>query len=338
MKKNKPFMRPFSAARKEIRACLILMLGFTLSAGFIACDDDNEEFKPEGQYRREMVLQLEGFGEEKADLLTQCHMDQSTFIELSTSPAWELTTDKQTALKEVRDGVSKPESRTLLQKVIPLSDVYIYMENVYGGTIGGFVCEAADVKQLITMYDVFWGMRLDYEGTNFHEEGAGYAVIRFYSDSINHLSIPYVEELGGTQPHQWPNGGGGFTTSTLGEGGYPEWTFDGYYAPKEGAELYEVTPQGRELLRATYTAGKWQTFESTNYPAPSQLRSSLSGTRSDVHFVDYAGHRFMVRGEDDTRYLLATYELLDLPGMFLLEKGIRALWVEKETILPSDNS
>lgn len=90
-------MRPFLAVRKAIRACLTFMLGLTLSAGFIACDDDKEELKPEGQYRREMVLQLEGFGEEKSDLLTQCRMDQSTFIEFSTSPAWELAADKQTA-------------------------------------------------------------------------------------------------------------------------------------------------------------------------------------------------------------------------------------------------
>ncbi|MGM9798925.1 MAG: hypothetical protein ACI3ZY_15365 [Parabacteroides sp.] len=69
-------------------------------------------------------------------------------------------------------------------------------------------------------------------------------------------------------------------------------------------------------MRATYTAGKWQTFESTNYPASPQLRASLSGTHTAVPFINYAGHRFMVRGEDDTRYLLATYELLDLPDFY----------------------
>ena len=37
-----------------------------------------------------------------------------------------------------------------------------------------------------------------------------------------------------------------FTSSTLGNGGFPEYTFDSYYAPNQGGELYEVTPAGSE--------------------------------------------------------------------------------------------
>ncbi|MGM9758836.1 MAG: hypothetical protein ACI30I_01805 [Parabacteroides sp.] len=51
--------------------------------------------------------------------------------------------------------------------------------------------------------------------------------------------------------------------------------FDGYYAPREGAEIYEVTPQGREMLRAVYREGRWQTFESPLYPVPATTKSSI---------------------------------------------------------------
>lgn len=306
-----------------------LCLGLTLSCLLTtACDNDDQDFCLDGKYRREMVQKLEGFGEEKASLLNFCNMENSTFITLSTAAAWNLNSDQRQQLKQVRDGVSKPDSKTLLQKVISLEDIPTYMNNKYGGTIGGYVCEAADVKQLATMHDVYWGMRLDYEGSAFKEDGAGYGVIRFCSEQVFFLNIPYVEEMGGTQPHAWPNGGGGFTTSTLGEGGYPEWRFEGYYAPVEGAELYEVTPQGRELLRSVYTGGKWQTFESPYYPAAPTTKAE--GTAPlEGKFAQYAGHRFMVRGEEPDRYLLATYEAPNLPGLFVLEKGVSGLWVSK---------
>jgi hypothetical protein len=304
------------------------LCGLVLLTG---CDNDGdnpfvEEFVPEGNYRRESILALEGFGEEKDALLKRCDVSDERFVLLSTSKAWELDESGRTDLKRVRDGVSKPDAQTLLQKVIPIEDLSTYMNNKYGGTVGGFVSEAADVKELSTMYDVFWGMRLDYEGTYFKEDGAGYAVIRFYSRHVDKMLIPYVKELGGTQEHAWPNGGGGFTTSTLGDGGYPEWRFDGYFAPEEGAELYEVTPQGREMLRSVYKEGRWQTFESGYYPqvrtVPAQAGHAYEGV-----WATYQGHRFMLRGEENGRYLLTTYEGIALPGSFTVEKGVRGVWV-----------
>ena len=89
-------------------------------------------------------------------------------------------------------------------------------------------------------------MRLDYSGSEFKENGAGYAVIRFYSGHTDNLEIPYSPAMGGDITNPEPFGGGGFTTSTLGYGGFPEFKFDGYYPPKEGAELYVATPAVRQ--------------------------------------------------------------------------------------------
>lgn len=311
--------------------CLIAMAG---------CKDDNDHELPQGNYTHAAVNKLQGFGEEKAGLLAGLAVDEETFIRLSTTSAWTLQPTEQTTLKNIRNGVSKPDEVTLLQKILPLEDMPIYMENVYGGTIGGFVAEAADVKSLTRMYDVYWGLRLDYEGTKFSENGAGYAVIRYYSNTATKLIIPFSPELGGTQPHAWPNGGGGFTTSTLGEGGYPEWVSDGYNAPVEGAELYEVTAQGQEQLRSVFRNGKWQTYGASGLEATTKTKTETSATiRNGMHdgklittWCRYAGYPFIVRGEVDGKYHLTTTRKVPVDGLRVIEKGIYGLQVSKDAV------
>ena len=313
---------------KFIKLIKNILFIITLFIGIGACTNENANiYEDEGKYTQRFVTNLNGFPEEKASILNFYKVSEQEFIRLSTDSAWALSKTDQQKLMNIRNDVSRPDEQTLLQKVIPLEDLTIYMDNVYGGTIGGFVCEAADVKSLKTMHDIYWGLRLDYEGTKFKENGAGYAVIRFYSESTTNLNIPYVEELGGTQAHSWPNGGGGFITSTLGEGGYPEWTFNGYYAPKEGAELYEVTPLGREILRSVYTAGKWQTFECGELTTTRQC-----STTTLPRWCEYQGHTFMIRGEKNGIYQLTTYQKLPLPGMEVHEKGVYSIKVPAEQI------
>ena len=297
-----------------------------LSVGAGACTDEEKDIPAEeGQYTQSYVSKLDGFPEEKASIWNTYGVSEQEFIRLSTDSAWALPKTDQQKLMNIRNDVSRPNEQTLLQKVIPLEDLTVYMDNVYGGTIGGFVCEAADVKSLKTMHDIYWGLRLDYAGTKFKENGAGYAVIRFYSESTASLNIPYVAELGGTQNHSWPNGGGGFITSTLGEGGYPEWTFNGYYAPKEGAELYEVTPLGKEILRSVYTAGRWQTYEGEEWTTSRQYTATPL-----PRWCQYQGHTFMIRGEQEGVYQLATYQKLPFETLEVLEKGVYGIKVPVE--------
>ncbi|MCQ4873944.1 hypothetical protein [Butyricimonas paravirosa] len=312
-------------------ACILLC------HSIISCSDDDTTTISEGIYTHKAIQSVKGFEEEKAAILTRNKISEETFISLSTDSAWSLESEQQALLATIRDEVSKPDEQTLLQKVIPLEDISTYMNNIYGGTVGGFVAEAADVKSLATMYDVYWGLRLDYKGTKFSATGAGYAVIRFYSDATSRLKIPYSPELGGTQEHAWPNGGGGFTTSTLGAGGYPEWVMDGYSTPREGAELYEVTPAGREILRSVYREGRWQTHESEYYPLPQTrctvtIRNGIFNNQFITTYGEYAGHTFIVRGEVDGEYHLTTTETISLPGLHTVEKGIYGINVPKDQV------
>lgn len=320
-----------------VQSTLKTVLVFLFVFGMISCQDDDDApvIISEGIHTHPAIQSMKGFEEEKEILLAQENLTVQEFIKLSTDSAWALPADKQSQLKNIRNGVSKPDPQTLLQKVIPLEDLSTYMNNIYGGTIGGFVAEAADVKSVVTMPDVYWGLRLDYEGTKFREHGAGYAVIRFYSKATSSMTIPYSPELGGTQAHAWPNGGGGFTTSTLGQGGYPEWVMSGYSAPEEGAELYEITPLGREILRSVFKAGKWQTFESNFYPLPQTksleadrtIRNGLFNGRFITTYGTYQGHTFIVRALIEGEYHLATTERIAIPGMTTLEKGVYGLRV-----------
>lgn len=261
------FHRAVSSKSKTLLWIKLCLIGMICSGSLQACTDNlpfDEAPDPSGstgKYTRQAIQKMKGFWEEKDSLLQAHRISDSLFIALSTDSAWSLTEEKSIRLRQLRDGVSMPDSTTLLAKFISLNDIATYTENRYGGTVGGFVVEAADVKSLTDLEKVYRGMRLDYTGSDFSPDASGYAVLRFYSRYASRLQIPYCPELGGEQEHAWPNGGGGFTTSTLGYGGFPEWRFDGYYAPKEGAELYEMNTKGKETLRAVYREGRWQEVE-----------------------------------------------------------------------------
>lgn len=114
--------------RKQIVLSLLLIGGMT------NCQNDDSDLIviSEGAYTHEMVKNMQGFGEEKQTLLNQMNLSEDEFIELSTDSAWALLPEEQKVLANVRNGVSKPDAQTLLQKIIPLEDLSIYMNNIYG--------------------------------------------------------------------------------------------------------------------------------------------------------------------------------------------------------------
>lgn len=313
--------------------------------------DDDYEPRYNGRYSKLLVYQLQGFEESKDEILKKHDVSMRDFQIWSTSDVNDFNRDDQNKIKNIRDEVKLPTEATLLQKIIPLADVAIYMENLYEGAIGGFVVSAADVKYLSTMRQVYNGLRLDYEDSKFSENGAGYAVIRYYSNSTDKLSIPYAKALGGNpnSSWEWPWGGAGFTTSTLGDGGYPEYFTQGYSVPNHGAELYEVTPEGREMLRSVFTDGQWKTFENPDLLGPilnyegDVIPRKIINIRNGMHAVEgkmtyvqttaiYKGCEFTVRGEVQGQLHLTTITKYNMPEIYKVEKGIWGVIVSADQV------
>lgn len=287
----------------------ILSFVLVLTSGCSHSENDVISW-PAGKLDKKYVQKLKGFFDYKKTLLAAEGISDAEFISLSTDSAWSLSETNRNILKLLRNRLTAPIGTTLLQKVITLQDVAIYMNNTYGGTVGGFVSVAADVKCLSTMHDVYWGMRLDYPGTKFLPEGAGYAVLRFTSSKTDMLNVPYCVEMGGSYAHAWPNTGGGFTSSSLGKGGVPEYAFSNYFAPNQGGELYEVTTLGYEILRATYKGTKWVTTEPSTHAAksaavgPSLVRNGMYGKYENGYYplLCYQGGVMKIQiTEDDVR-------------------------------------
>lgn len=346
---------------------------FLLTMTFISCKKDSNN-KPVpivnptvGTYNRSYVSTLSGFFEQRPSLLESTGVSVAEFNRISVDSSWGLSVEERTKLKSIRDQVSFPTHKTLLQKAVTLYDMENYISNKYGGTIGGFICVAGDVKSLQTLRDIYWGLRFDYDGTYWDTTGTGYAVIRFTANCVNSLYIPYSPEMGGTYEHSWPNTGGGFSASTLGNGGFPEYVFTGYHSPNEGSEIYSVTANGQETLVATFTDNQWTAI---NEPAKSisvnpikngiyarhhenlyETVSLQNGTykiignetinREDVDFVQvstfasYQGETFYVRGCDNTYYYLTTTSQTIQQKLHLkpVEKGLFGITVPKNDIM-----
>lgn len=328
----------------------VILLSFLIVNISVSCNDNNISETPDtghkyrvytGNLDNSTADAQEGIYDNLPELLAEYSITENDFIRITTTTASDLPETDRTLLKQIRESLPKPTGTVLLQKVISLNDMTTYMENVYGGTIGGFVSIAGDVKSLRSMYQIYWGLRLDYTGSEFSEDGAGYAVIRFYSEYIDNLEIPYSPAMGGDVTDPEPFGGGGFTTSTLGYGGFPEYKFDGYYPPTEGAELYAATPSGNLILRSVYTGGAWRTYEGEEITSTS---CELTQQSAEYHpeqptYVLYKGEKLLLRSKARGKAHLFTSDK-DIAGrlnMEQYEKGVYRIIVnEGETTPVSD--
>lgn len=241
-----------------MRRFLSLFILANLLMLLVGCRSTRYISSPESGFTHATMLRLRGFNENRKALLRENGMTMREFVALSTDSAWSLAEGDKVRLANFRNSLPWPDSTTLLQKVVSLSDAPKYEENREGGCVGGFVSVAADTKELNTMFEIYYGLRLDYSGTRVRPDGEGYAVIRFYSNYTDSLYIPFCKELGGPQPNMWPCTGGGFTSSSLGTGGIPEYVFPNYYKPREGAEIYHVDTYGKETLSSVFRDGRWQ--------------------------------------------------------------------------------
>ncbi|MDR4220525.1 hypothetical protein CN890_07375 [Priestia megaterium] len=209
----------------------------------------------DAHYTASDLESLEDFDQKINEVLKRVNLTKKEFNELKLKDVKTLTSHEIEVMKAIRDSVSPLTKDTLLQKTIPAKDIEKYVDGSYTA-VGGYVAKAEDVHDITSYKDFVESLRLDYtDGSGkrpFPEEGSTYGVIKFKSQAISHVDIPYGTVFGGKTTDGPPCTLNGFTGSRNGET-VPEFKFDNYYPPANGAELYQVV-NGEEVLLATYVA------------------------------------------------------------------------------------
>ena len=103
----------------------------------------------------------------------------------------------------------------MMRKYIPVEDMEKYLSGKYTG-IGGFIARQDDVLQLKTFDDVFYTMRLDYEGNTF-VYNREIAYIDFKSSDYSATYVPIGKRYGGTETFASPFGGMGLIKTENGQ-------------------------------------------------------------------------------------------------------------------------
>lgn len=210
------------------------------------------------KYGFDLTSDLKGFSQQIPKELEKHNITLERFHELRLKPQSALTYDEVEVLKEIRDTVPLITRATLLQKTLPIKEVEKYLSGEYT-EIGGYVAKVEDVADVRMYDDVVETSRLDYttrDGSRPYPEGENsYAMIRFKTSHVDEIDIPYGERFGGSNNDGPPCTQNGFTGARNGRI-LPEWKFNSYYKPQNGAELYEVI-NGEENLVAIYSNGRF---------------------------------------------------------------------------------
>ena len=215
-----------------------------------------------GKYSLASISKERGFIDLLPSLLETEKLTMDDFRHMILKSVNALTESEKAKLARIRNAIPKPDANTLMQKVITKQDIegYLKKDNPYI-TIRGFVTRASDAKHLKTYEDLYFGLRLDYVNNagrlvNFVEDGSC-GVIRFKSKSLNQITLPGKNFL---ENNRYPYTAHGFTSGNQGRLGVPEWHLGNGIdvIPEEGAELWEVFTNGREVLRAIYEEGKFR--------------------------------------------------------------------------------
>ncbi len=165
----------------------------------------------------------------------------------------------------LRDAVKVDETH-LLQKVIPDADAHAYRENQtkHGSdSIAGFIARASDTVQLRSTHDLFEGLRLDYtldDGSMQFAPDRPMSVIRFTAEQLD-PEVPRSTSFGGSAGYDTtspPFTGNGFTGSSREV--VPEFRVGGTRMD-DGAEMWEVVPDGSQRLTAVLEDGTWVKVE-----------------------------------------------------------------------------
>lgn len=188
------------------------------------------------------------------EVLKQQGLTLEEFNKLRLTDVKDLTKEQIAQMKAIREAVPKIDANTYIQKTIPASDIDKYIGEDGWAAIGGYVARYDDVSHIKGYNNVVESSRLDYvtgDGVRPYPEGGDtYGYIKFKTEEIDKISIPYGKDFGGMNTDGPPCTLNGFTAARNGEV-VPEWTLDARITPNEGAELHKVV-NGKDTVVAIF--------------------------------------------------------------------------------------
>jgi len=210
----------------------------------------SETVKATGKYSLASISKEHGFIDMLPELLKKEGITKEEFVNYTNYIRKELPYTPRAQIARLRNAVPSPTAETVMQKVIPASDLEKYISGQYDN-IKGFITKAADTKYFKSFDDLYYGLRLDYDGTKFFlDEGCCYA-IRFKSKEV---PLNIIVPRGRDFKDSYPFTSHGFTAGTRGRIGVPEFKVKrGIGIPiKDGTEIWKITRDGRQTLYAIF--------------------------------------------------------------------------------------
>ena len=191
-------------------------------------------------------------------ILERYEMTEEEFNRLRLKKVEKLDAGETMLMKRIRESIPKGNADTYFQKILPAEDIPKYLGEEGYSTIQGFISNYEDVSHLKSYESVVESFRLDYVVNGkrpFPEGGDTYGYIKFVTDNIEDIEIPFGKKMGGTNIDPPPCTLNGFTGARNGEI-IPEWYVDknNPLVPIEGAELHKVV-NGVDTIVATYLGG-----------------------------------------------------------------------------------
>lgn len=210
-----------------------------------------------GKYSLASISKERGFIDMLPELLKKEGITEEEFVNYTNYIRKELPYTPRAQIARLRNAVPSPTAETVMQKVIPASDLEKYISGQYDN-IQGFITKAADTKHFKSFDDLYYGLRLDYDGTKFFlDEGCCYA-IRFTSDNIPlKVDIP----RGSKFKDPYPFTSHGFTAGTNRRIGVPEFCTTSPIKIEVGSEIWKISRDGKQTLYAIMGKSKFEIIE-----------------------------------------------------------------------------
>lgn len=205
-------------------------------------------------YDLNYVLQLKGgFPYTIEQYAKEQGMTLEHFLYLENHSSYSILEDDLKKIYEIRLKQIKPDSNTLMQKLVTLGK----MEKYLNGDIKspqGFISVCADLVHCRTIADFYYTLRMDYPHTEYSPDDEAIGIIRFKASNLDKCFIPFNKNLGGTyeSPYPFPFTGHGFTAGGNGRWGSPEWVILEPTQLLKGSAIFELRKDGTEILRGVY--------------------------------------------------------------------------------------